>query len=296
MRSSLCLVFLSLVLLFTSSPAAAQGPPGTDILLVALSGNVISPDAEVKNLTNRDGYDNQPFFTPDGTSLLYTSIREDGQADIYRIDLESHDQFRLTQTSESEYSPTPVPSGDSFSTIRVEEDGSQRLWAFESDGEHPSLLLEHVKPVGYHAWADAYTVVMFVLGDSLSPNTLQMADIRTGKAQTLSTRVGRSLHRIPGTATVSFVQKGDDNTWIIKALDPSTKEVNPIIATRPNREDYAWHPDGTLYMGDGSVLYARTPESDDWHVAYDFSSAGAKEITRLAVHPQGTFLALVVNR
>ncbi len=28
------------------------------------------------NLTDRNGYDNQPFFSPDGRSFFYTSYRE----------------------------------------------------------------------------------------------------------------------------------------------------------------------------------------------------------------------------
>lgn len=37
----------------------------------------------VSNITNTPGYDNQRFFTPDGETLFYTSIRVGAaQADI----------------------------------------------------------------------------------------------------------------------------------------------------------------------------------------------------------------------
>ena len=102
--------------------AAAQ-PPATDIYVADL--RVVDGRVQVGplvNVTARPGYDNQPFFLPDGRAFLYTSIREDSQADIYRYDLERATSVRLTATRESEYSPTPLPDGRGFSTVRVEAD------------------------------------------------------------------------------------------------------------------------------------------------------------------------------
>ena len=102
-----CLVRLVPVVL-RAAPLFAQTPPATDIYLIALTwrdGRVRLGDGPAANITNWTGYDNQPFFLPDGRSLLYTSIREDGQADIYRYDLGSGLSVRLTATPESEYSP-----------------------------------------------------------------------------------------------------------------------------------------------------------------------------------------------
>jgi len=271
--------------------AARQAPPGTDILLVAMHDGQIVPET-LTNLTDRDGYDNQPSFTSDGMFLLYTSSREN-QTEIYRIDLAGRTSTRLTDTPESEYSPTPLPAADGFSVVRVEADGAQRLWQFDNDGQAPRLVLEAVKPVGYHAWADPHTVALFILG---SPPTLQLADTRTGQTDTLAYRIGRSLHRMPDAATVSFVHKETDSTWTIKSLDPATGVITSIAETLPGREDYAWRPDGALLMADGAVLYAWTPDHSAWRPLHDFSDHGVTTITRIAVHPDGAYLALVVDR
>jgi hypothetical protein len=112
-------------------PADAGGqaaPPSTDIYVVALSGRAGSLGAGGPvNATNREGYDNQPMFLRDGSGFFYTSIREDGQADIYRYDFSSRSSFRVTDTKESEYSATPTPDGKSLSVVRVEADSTQRL-------------------------------------------------------------------------------------------------------------------------------------------------------------------------
>src|SRR5437879_453999 len=155
---------------------AAAAPPANDIYVASL--RVVDGRVQVGtpvNVTARPGYDNQPFFLPDGGAFLYTSIRADSQADIYRYDLRTATSVRLTATRESEYSPTPPPDRPGFSAVRVEADSTQRLWAFDWDGARSRLVLDSIKPVGYHAWGDGRSVALFVLG---APPTLQRAATR----------------------------------------------------------------------------------------------------------------------
>ena len=58
------------LLALLAAPLAAQGPPGTDIFLMPLSGTGGSLKAAApRNITARAGYDNQPFFSTDGRSI-----------------------------------------------------------------------------------------------------------------------------------------------------------------------------------------------------------------------------------
>jgi dipeptidyl aminopeptidase/acylaminoacyl peptidase len=277
-----------------TAPTAAPGLPATDIFLLDLeeSGGEIRVGAVV-NLTDRAGYDNQPAFAPDGQGVLYTSIREDGQADIYRYDIARRSAQRLTRTPESEYSPTPTPDGRGISVVRVEMDSTQRLWRFDSEGRNPRLVLEGVRPVGYHAWGDEHTLALFVLGE---PPTLQIADTRTGRADAVAENTGRSLHRVPGRRAISFVHKQADGDWWIRALDLDTRRITPIAQTLLDVEDYAWTPGGALLMGQGSVLYRWNAEVEEWWEVADLEAAGVRGITRLAVSPRGDRLALVGRR
>ena len=58
------------------APAPAQPPPSTEIYVASLAvkGEVLTIGAP-ENISKSPGYDNQPFFTPDGKSLLFTSDR-----------------------------------------------------------------------------------------------------------------------------------------------------------------------------------------------------------------------------
>src|SRR5258705_436310 len=138
-RSASALAGLALV---AAALAGAQAPPGTDIFLADLRARGAGDRVEVGppvNATHRTGYDNQPFFTPDGRSFLYTSVT-DGQADIWRYDIAAGRSVQLTKTTpESEYSATPLPAGSGFSVVRVEADSTQRLWRFDWAGGHAAL-------------------------------------------------------------------------------------------------------------------------------------------------------------
>ena len=244
------------------------------------------------NVTHTPGYDNQPSFTPDGAAILFTSNRGATQTDIYRYAVATGETTRLTNTPESEYSPTVTPDGAHMSVVRVEADGAQRLWRFTLDGRDPEIVLENVKPVGYHAWCDDHTLALFVLGQ---PATLQIADTRTGKAAEAARGILRSIHRIPGGGTISFVDRDEDGSLMIRELDPKTRSVTTLVAAVAGAKeaDLAWAPDGRLLMAEKDVLYVWTREARGWTRAADLAALGVHGVTRLAVSPKGDRIAIV---
>jgi len=247
------------------------------------------------NFTDRVGYDNQPAFSGDGAAIFFTSVRDDAQADIYRFDIATKRTDRVTNTApESEYSATSMDNGRAISVIRVERDSAQRLWRFPLGADaKPAVILERVRPVGYHAWADDHTLALFVLGN---PNSLQLADTRTGNADTIATGIGRSLHRMPGTRTISFVRKVSPSEWWMERLEPSTRATSRLVRMPEGVEDYAWLPNGSVVCGRGSaLLWWSGKAADGWRPIADLSSAGVKGITRLAVSQRGDRIAFVAD-
>ncbi len=285
---STCAFLLVLGLLLAACADRSDDAPATDVYLatIAMEGGVVRLTEEPVNITRRAGYDNQPHFTPGGEALLYTAIR-DGQADTYRYDLVEGTTRQVTDTPESEYSPTP--RGEGFSVVRVERDGRQRLWQFAEDGSALQVLLPDIEPVGYHVWATPDRVALFVLGD---PPTLQRADVGTA-ADTLARNIGTSLQVVPGRpGVVSFVQHTSDFTAEVRLLDARTRAITSVVETLPGGDAHAWTPDGLLLMARGSTLYQYDPaRGGDWRPAADL--APLRDVTRLAVSPKGDRLALV---
>jgi dipeptidyl aminopeptidase/acylaminoacyl peptidase len=282
-------------------PVAAAPPPDTEIFLASLSPGPNPVVGRPVNITNSPGYDNQPSFTPDGAGVLFTSIRGGGtQTDIYRYDVASRATARVTNTPESEYSPTVTPDGAHISVIRVEADGTQRLWRFTIDGRAPELVLANIKPVGYHAWADDRTLALFVLG---SPATLQIADALTGKADSFVRGIHRSIQRIPGGGTISFVQRippgqeGGVPTLTISELDPKSRRVIALVnaVAGAAEADCAWTPDGMLVMAEKDVLYGWRRSDSAWRRLADLAALGLHGVTRIAISPTGDRIAFVTQ-
>jgi WD40 repeat protein len=268
----------------------AQAPPATDLFVAPLSTENGAPTiGGFVNVTRRPGYDNQPAFTPDSRAILFTSIHDDGQADIYRLDLASRAITRVTATPESEYSPTPMPGGRRFSTIRVEKDSTQRLWSFAMDGSDPRVVLEMLKPVGYHAWIDANNLALFVLGN---PNALVHADTRTGKADTLARDIGRSLLPLPDGSGFSFVQRAD-SSFVVKTMAWPGAAVRELVRLPRGSQDVAWLAPGVLITSSGSTLRLWRAGTAGWVTLGDYADAGLTNISRLAVSPNGKWLAVV---
>jgi len=277
--------------LVTVTSARGQAPPSTDVWLMSLDLDASPPTLGVpRNLTDRDGYDNQPQFEPEGNSLLFTS-QHDGQTDIYKARLSVAPLEQLTDTPESEYSATVMPKGHEFSVIRVESDGTQRLWAFRRDGSAPRLLLESVSPVGYQAWTPDEALALFILGE---PATLQLADLAGDAAAIMAEDIGRSIHPLPDGSGFSFLHR-DDGVWRIRALDLVSGNLAELGLPFEDSEDMAWTPDGRIIMARGSRVAIRSVDGD-WQVIGDLASADITELTRVAVHPAGDFLAVVARR
>ena len=280
-----------------------QAPPPTEIYLAGLS----TPDgrltmAKPENISNSPGYDNQPFFTPDGAALLFTSARgvvksscSSPQTDIYRYDVASRAVAQVTDTPECEYSPTVTPDGG-ISVIRVEADGTQRLWRFSRDGKNPALVLADIKPVGYHAWLDNTTLALFVLGQ---PATLQIARTGTGQGEIVARNIGQSIVRMPGGGA-SFVQQdgtGANRTLAVTQVTvengkPVTKRLTTAV-TGATQAHLAWMPDGTLLMSHDGWLHAWRNGASTWDRIADLGALGLRNVTRLAVSPKGDRIAVV---
>jgi hypothetical protein len=293
MRHSLRLLILAAAV--PSVPAlVAQGPPRTDIWVADLTlrdGRLAI--GTPMNLTVHPGYDNQPAFLLDGSGMLYTRIGADAQADVWRYDFAARMARAIITTPESEYSPTPIPGGGGISVVRVERDSTQRLWRFDADGSNPALLLERLKPVGYHAWTGTSTLALYVLG---TPNALVLAAAGGDRADTVARDIGRSPQSIPGRHAATFVQRVDTTESWLAEVDGDTHAVRRLVRLPPGADFHAWTPGGLVLTTDGATLYQWDARAGGpWVRVANLHALGLREVTRLAVSPAGDRLALVAR-
>ncbi|MFN8890690.1 MAG: TolB family protein, partial [Cyclobacteriaceae bacterium] len=100
--------FLPLLVMLMSSGLYAQ--TGSEVFLFDLQSKKAKLTlSNPKNITNHNGYDNQPSFHSDKPLIYYSSFNDDGRSDIKIFNYKTGKTTNLTKTSEREYSPTLTP-------------------------------------------------------------------------------------------------------------------------------------------------------------------------------------------
>jgi len=270
-------------------PVLAFSQSNTEIFL----GDITTENSKiklsnVKNISNNEGYDNQPSFL-DERYIVFASTRA-GQTDITKYDTRYNGKIWINFTDGSEYSPLRIPNQQEFSAVRLDKDGKQRLYAYNlSNGESNVLIKDLV--VAYYTWADEETVVSAVIEDEKL--NLYVTNIISGISTKYASNVGRSFHKIPNSDLVSFISKTNANQWQIKSLNPKTGKIRLIANTLKNVEDICWLDSKTLLLGKDSILYKlRLQRDNNWKKIADLSTNGITKITRLATNASGTKLLL----
>ena len=242
-----------------------------------------------KNISNNEGYDNQPSFLND-EKIVFASTRND-QTDIVQYFANHGSKVWLNYTDAGEYSPLKIPNTNAVSAVRLELDGNQRLYSYSlSNGKSTELIKNLV--VAYYTWYDQNSVVSAVIeGNDLN---LYVTDLKDGENRKYDTNVGRSFHKIPNSNLVSFISKKNRNQWQIKSLDPITGEIKTLANTIQGVEDICWLNGRTILSGKDSKLYKLTLKRDNnWKKVADLSAQGIKNISRLSTNASGSKLLIV---
>jgi len=242
-----------------------------------------------RNVSNNDGYDNQPSFYNDNL-LAFVSTRNN-QTDIATFNIRDNKVSFINSTPNGgEYSPIKIPNSEDVSAVRLDNDGKQRLYRYNiKTGESTELIKDLV--VAYYMWFDESTVISSVIENN--GLNLFVTDINTQKSRKYATNVGRSFHKIPNSKLVSFVSKEDDK-WLIKSLNPLTGETKIITQTLPNVEDMCWLINGCILIPSENRIYKFDPKKDTrFSIFKDFEDDNLQKITRITSNEIGTMLALV---
>ncbi len=284
----------SIFILFACANISAQ--KATEIYLFDLkkSDNTYTISNPI-NISNNEGYDNQPSFTEDGTSILFTSTR-DGQTDIARYDLDEKYRVWVTDTEVNEYSPAPYIGKKKYFTCVRFENEDQLLYKYSYSSKEPEVLIPNLK-VGYYVWFNKNIVITYVIGEIES---LQVSNFKHKIKYPIEQNIGRSINKIPnpysiGKDKISYVSKSHGNPEIYE-IDPLSSESTYLIDAVEGSEDMTWTINGAILMAKEDVIYKFHPKKDDgWKPILIESNIPLKNITRLTVSPNGKKIALVVD-
>ncbi|WP_299185281.1 nuclear transport factor 2 family protein [uncultured Aquimarina sp.] len=279
---------LSFILLFLVFIVSAQ--PSTEVYLFDILVNGETLELKNKrNISNNEGYDNQPSFYNDNI-VLFASTRNK-QTDIAKYNIRDNKVDWISQTAiGSEYSPTKIPNQKAVSAIRLDTTGTQLLYQYDFKSGKPTTLIKDLI-IGYHVWFDQNTLVSSVLEDG--GLSLVVSNLKTKVNKTFQKKIGRSLHKIPNTPLISYISK-ENEEWEIRSLNPITGETNKIISTIPEAEDMCWLINGTILMPKGNTIFKFNPKTDTrWSIFHTFLDNEIANISRIKSNEIGTMLALV---
>lgn len=273
-----------------SKASPSSSFPETDIYLVQAMfrpGSIAF--GGVKNLTERPGYDNQPYFDQAG-NLLYVSIRQDQQAEIYKYDMEKKFISKFTVSKVSEYSPKPSPDGKFISHVTVEADSTQRLWKTDvASGLFTEILAKNTDSVGYYTWINDSIIAFAKI---TKPMSLWSLNIRSGKESFLASDIGRSLS-VSASGLLYFTQMREGKRWLMRR--EANETLLPLIEFQDGAsEDFCFAPGNLIMNGRKSNLFWTDHDfTKGWRMVSDWEKSGIKNIQRVAVSPDGKWLSFV---
>ena len=244
-----------------------------------------------RKISTSEGYNNQPYFK-DNNTLLYAK-NNDGQTDIgvYNL-LENSESFWNSQTEGGEYSPQPLPESDLISAVRLDPDGLQRLYDYQLNTVGEEVISNMV--VAYYIWYNKNTIVSSVIENN--ELYLMISYLKEGENFTLLKGSGRSFHKVPNAKAVSYTALNEEKNWDVYQLDMDSLDSYFVVQLPIGIQDMVWYNDSSIFVGSGSQLFVYDLYGDgDWQKIADFSNEGITNITRLAVSPDGSKLALVAE-
>lgn len=284
------LAFVSLLLIV---PYQLSAQTNTDVYLCEIMSEYGGLTVfNFQNISQDDGYDSQPSFV--GNEEIAFAANNEGQTDIaiYSISEKTKTWFNAP-TSGGEYSPQSVPNSSSVTAVRLDTTGLQRLYMYDKGSSPTTELIEGLQ-VAYYAFFDENNIVASVLSnDNLD---LVISNLKKKRIDTLLTNVGRSIHKIPESGTMSYTSVNEEKNQDLYILSMESRESFFVCELPIGIQDYTWLNNSQILLGSGSKLYLYdTFLNSKWVEVADLSEHKIKNISRLAVSRDGTKLALVAE-
>ncbi len=276
--------------------ASAQTPNPSNLWVVDITWRGDRPTfGTPRNLTN-DRSGSQPAFTPDGNAVLFSASRDGAtQTDIYRIDLATGTETRVTRTPENENSPMMNERGE-YMAVRwnpatlFKEFGP---WVYSSNGEPARGVLRGPDSTGYYRPLPGGN---FALTRPKSRSfTLGLFDNATGAITDVDSGIpALPPQLIPGANALSYVRVDTaTGRHTLHRVDLGTRRTSSIGRTLVGRNVHVWLPGReTILMGKGNALYARKPGETTWSVLATFDHPELRNISAYAVSARGDKLIL----
>jgi hypothetical protein len=265
--------------------------PNTDVWLFKIETNKLGEYLlkNPLNISNREGYDNQPNFSTDGKKVYYVSVRSDKQADIYSYDLNTKMTLPLTRSKESEYSPQQSENGKYINSVVVELDSAQRIHFISSETGFDEKKYDF-DSVGYYCFLNTDTVIYYKLTE---PHSLRFYVKSSKEDKWLGNSPVRGFKAI-NRHTLLYGLK-DSVKVEFYTYDFLLNKAKKYCEYPSVNEDIWWHTKWGLLKSEETKILRYEESKNNWQVLFDLNSFGIKKITRIAFDSKNSYLVIVNN-
>jgi uncharacterized protein (TIGR02246 family) len=285
------------LLLFTTAALHAQITT-TEVWVGRLQMGEELKISELRNVSNHDGYDNQPAFFPDNNTLVYTSERgslADTGLGLHAFLVDLRTGARTPLTDARGFSPTPTADGRNLMMLR-----QGRVWLHGLDGKELRALTE-TNDAGYYSRFDDRTYALFM---NDKDRRIVIYDAQKKSLDTMSIGANTAPYRVPGQQAVTFVAEepfprpeGSEvaRTLYLRRLDLKARKVT-TLATIPfaTGGQHVWTSRGTILIASGNTIYEWSPARPaEWKPVYRATDSELQGISRIAISPKADWIALV---
>lgn len=219
----------------------------SDIYLMNADGTNVS------RLTDSEGEDLNPVWSPDGTKLAFISDR-DGNNEIYLLTstAENPDSFttlRLTNNTVDDAEPKWSPDGQ-YVVFASRLEGSWDIYMIDADGNNLRRLTDHAASDETPVWSPDGTQIAFS-SDRDGNYEIYVMDANGSNVRRLTNdpaNDGNTLVWSPDGSRIAFVSILPDSNWEIDTVDPRDAAT---VLDFSNRGGDEWHP---KWSPDGNSL------------------------------------------
>ena len=106
---------------------------------------------ETRQITDGEGEDSPPAWSPDGARIAFWS-RRDGNPEIYVMNADGSGQTRLTTNSADDFQPAWSPDGKQIAFISL-RDGNAEIYVMNADGTDLTRLTTNAAIDALPAWS-----------------------------------------------------------------------------------------------------------------------------------------------
>jgi len=270
--------FLLFIMLFAKLTIAQN----TEILMFDIKAKENGFElSNMVNVSNKKGYDNQPFVKEAEKQVLFVSKRDSISTEIYEYDYSKYKTKRLTKNKEDEYSPKIIYPKNRCMVVKGPE---QRLSLYSEDFSSEDTLFVSKDSVGYYLYLGDGKIVANIL---TKPHSLQLIDTaKLGEPEIIASNVGRTI--LEYRYGILYVQLGATKNEVNKIFlyENKTKKKIHLIDLPHGKEDFLLFELKIYTVIDEKLFECNLDEERIWKEVADFNPFNLKGITRIATNPE----------